>query len=86
MLYRWLDHPEQTISLKQSGLLSVRDWLKDLGEEQLCEQFNQLMLQACSEGFDEENAFEVLIQGLKKLSKDRTTWNGWAKPIDLHLN
>ena len=43
ILYQWLDHPEQKISGRHRSESSVREWLHRLGEDQLCEQFNQLM-------------------------------------------
>ena len=43
LLYQWLDHSEHQISGARLSESSVRVWLNRLGEDQLMDQFNQLM-------------------------------------------
>jgi hypothetical protein len=86
LLYQWLDHPQHEVKGRHPGESSVRVWLNRLGEDQLCDQFNQLMASACGEGGSAPAEFESLLIGLKSLAKNSGSLFGLGEAVDLRLN
>ncbi len=93
LLYQWFDHQALAVDIG-STIEPIRQWLKEMDDQTLEAEFNELMASTFSESSqvigvantEEKRPFDTLLKQLKRRSSGRRRFLSYARAVDLRLN